>query len=121
MKPYTASDDVCTSVTRHRRSYTGKRPTLILSVYAQQIENDAIVHRKSPNEYFRYLFGPRDCFRTKLLTHHQNPLQSMYATGLRRPCFTRSFMSSRLNWPASEGACWNEIPARNLMNTNASQ
>ena len=66
---------------------------------------------KSPGEYSRYLFGPRDCSRKKPLKYHPNPPRSMYATGPRRPCFTRLFGNIGrhfwLNWakvtPARRG------------------
>ena len=88
-------------ICRFRR--TGKSLTFTISAYAQQSENDAIVHRKTTNEYFKYSFGPWDCSRTKLFKHRQNPPQYMCATGPGRRYFTRSFRStgrsSRLNWP----------------------
>ena len=42
-------------ISRLRRK--GKWLTRIRSVCSQQFGNNAIVHRKSPNEYFKYLFG----------------------------------------------------------------
>ena len=52
---------------------TGKCLTFTRSIDTQHLENDAIVHRRGTNEYFKYLFGSWDCSRTKLYKHRENP------------------------------------------------
>ena len=86
---------------------TGKGLTFTISTFRQHFENDAIVHRKATNEYFQYLFGPRDCSRTKSARYGQTPQELTYATVPRRLYSTRSFgstgLSFRPGWPAVNG------------------
>ena len=82
---------------------TRKLLTLLGVACLQYFGDNAIVLRKTTNEYFQYLFGPWDCPRIKITKHGQIQLQTMYATDPRRRYFTRSFRSTglsfRLNWP----------------------
>ena len=50
----------CTSSLLRRRSWLGSRQYLE-NFTCSDFESEAIVLRKPTNEYFQYLFGPRDC------------------------------------------------------------
>jgi hypothetical protein len=63
---------------------------LAKALCSHHFENNSIVLGKTTNEYFQYLFAPWDCSRTKIIRLGQTQLQSMYATGPRRPYFTSS-------------------------------
>jgi hypothetical protein len=64
---------------------TSRKPlTLLGAPCLQYFGNNAIVLRKTTNEYFQYLFGPWDCPRIKITKHGQIQLQTMCVTDPRR-------------------------------------